>query len=140
MKRPKNLSPDSILGIIELYYQDRYKVVNRLETKLVLRSRYKYKSNGWEVIQKRLNFNDIICFKVLEDTVRFEVIIWKQIMVFSAFLILGFILSWVIWELPIGVSLLIPLIPFIVTCSLYYYKILEFANRVKSVISERINS
>lgn len=140
INRPKNLSIDSIFGIIEIYFRGKYKVVSWLDKELTIRRLYKHRSNGWELILKQLKFNDLVYFKVLENTIKFEVVVWKQLLVLLAFLILGFAISWIIWEQTFGVSLLVPAIPVFITIAIKYYEIKKFINREKAEISERIST
>ncbi|MGQ1946081.1 hypothetical protein ACT3CD_03130 [Geofilum sp. OHC36d9] len=140
INRPKNVSTDLIFGIIEIYFRGKYKAVSLSEKELVIRKTYKYKYNGWDPFLKQLNSTDLVCFKVLNNSIRFEVIVWKQILVLFAFLILGFAISWIIWKQTFGVSLLVPSIPVFITIAIKYYEVKKFINREKTEISERIST
>ncbi|ASB50380.1 hypothetical protein CDL62_15120 [Alkalitalea saponilacus] len=136
--KPINLSTDAIFGLIELHFRKKYKVVSWSEKKLSFRKLYKYQSNGWELIMKRLHSNDLVRFEVVGNSIRFEVIVWKQILVLSTFLLIGFIISWTIWELSFGTSVLIPSIPIFIAVVVRYYEIKKFINNEKTEISKRI--
>ena len=136
--KPINLSTDAIFGLIEIYFQGKYKVVSWSDKKMSIRKLYKYQSNGWEMIMKRLHPNDLVRFEVVGNSIRFEVIVWKQILVLSAFLLIGFIISLSIWELSFGTSVLIPSIPIFIAVVVRFYEIKKFINSEKTEISKRI--
>lgn len=137
--KPINLSTDAVFGIIEIYFRGKYKVVSWSDKEMVIKKVYKYKSHGWNPIITQLKSIDWICFKALDNSIRFEVIVWKQILAISVFLIFGFVFSWKIWELSFGVSVLIPLFPVLIAITVKYYEIKKFINREKTEISERIS-
>lgn len=136
--KPINLSTDALFGLIEIYFRGKYKVVSWSDKKMSIRKLYKYKSNGWERTMKRLHSNDLIRFEVVGNSIRFEVIVWKQILVLSAFLLIGFVILWTIWELSFVTSLLIPSIPISISVIVRYYEIKKFINSEKTEISKRI--
>lgn len=138
INKPINLSTDAIFGLIEIYFRGKYKVVSWSDKKMSIRRLYKYQSNGWEMIMKRFHSIDLVRFEVVGNSIRFEVIVWKQILVLSAFLLIGFIISWSIWELSFGTSVLIPSIPIFIAVVVRFYEIKKFINSEKTEISKRL--
>lgn len=137
--KPINLSTEAVFGLIENYLRGKYKVVSLSDKELVIKKIHNYQSNGWEIIMKRLHSYDLVCFKMLDNSIRFEVVIWKQIFVLLVFLLFGFVISWTLWELSFGTSLLIPSIPVLIIIAVRYFEIRRFINREKAEISRRID-
>ncbi|MCU4166671.1 hypothetical protein [Carboxylicivirga caseinilyticus] len=137
--KPDNLTSDSIIQIIEIYFSGRYKTMRQTDTKIRIKRLYKFKSNGWEVIYKQMDFKDSGYFNIYDDNISFSFDLTKLIVFWTLISIIGFFVLWQLSHLSLVISFALIFIPLIFVWINGLYGLKQFTKFELDTISKRLN-
>jgi hypothetical protein len=137
--KPKDLSTDSVLSIIEMNLAGRYKTSRVSDSKLNIRRLYRYISaNSREVAHKRMNFKDSGYFLIRDNSIVFRIVLGKQILFWLALLVFGVLLTWKVWNASFLLALFLIITPILVVWINGIIEIKEFMRKELMEISRHL--
>lgn len=139
IKKPANVSVDTIFSIIELQLSKSYKTTRVSDIRLNIKKNYTYNSaNSREVIHKQLNFKDSGYFIVSDTSILFMMNLRKQFLFWIILGVFGVLITWKIWNTSLLLSLLLITTPILIICMTKIVALNKFMSKEITDISKQL--
>jgi hypothetical protein len=139
INKPKGVSKDFIISIIELHLAETYKTTRISDSRLNIRKLYKFNSaNSQEVVHKQMNFKDSGYFIVNDDAIIFMINLRKQFLFWMILLVLGVFVTWKLWNATLLFSFTLITSPILLIWIIGIIKLKEFMSKEFIEISKEL--
>lgn len=136
---PKTLSDKSISQILDSYFANKYKLDWITKSKVRLKKLHGFKSNGREIIQKKLIPSNTGFITIQKKILNFSLLLDKQLF---ASIFSGFLLTFILWKgfnISFNISVLIVTLLLIISWVAIIKFGLRFLKRTLLELKEKIN-
>lgn len=141
IKKPKNLSDDSILHILEVHFAGKYKTTRSNSTRLSIRKLYKYfVGHSREVAHKKMSFKDSGYFMIHDNYILFKMTLGKQLLFWIIIMIFGILITWKVWNASFLLSVLLIASPIMIIWLFGILELIDFIDYESTNISSRLSN